>query len=64
MMITESVNKRTMAVGLAYFGLQAESASEWGLTMVAALMFIIPMSIIFLIFQKQLINSFVTSGIK
>ena len=64
MMITESVNKRTIAVGLAYFGRQAESASEWGLTMVAALMFIIPMSIIFLIFQKQLINSFVTSGIK
>lgn len=64
MVITESVNKRTLAVGLAYFGLQAESASEWGLTMTAALLVILPLLVVLVFFQKQLVDSFVTSGIK
>lgn len=64
MIITESVENRTLAVGMAYFGIQAESASEWGLTMTAALLVIAPMLILFIFFQKQLIDSFVTSGIK
>lgn len=64
MVITESVNRRTLAVGLAYFGLQAESASEWGLTMTAALLVMLPLLVVLVFFQRQLVDSFVTSGIK
>ena len=64
MVITESVQKRTLAVGMAYFGVQAESASEWGLTMAAAILVILPLLIALVFFQRQLVASFVTSGIK
>lgn len=64
MVITESVQKRTLAVGLAYFGIQAESASEWGLTMAAAILVIMPLLVALAFFQRQLVSSFVTSGIK
>ena len=64
MVITDSVDKRTLSVGMAYFGLQAESASEWGLTMVAALLTIVPLIILYAFFQKQLVNSFISTGIK
>ncbi|MFD0960485.1 carbohydrate ABC transporter permease [Paenibacillus chungangensis] len=64
MVITESVEKRTLAVGMAYFGTQAESASEWGLTMAAAILVIMPLLLAMVFFQRQLVNSFVTSGIK
>ncbi|MEI3210962.1 MAG: hypothetical protein V8S42_00525 [Lachnospiraceae bacterium] len=49
---------------MTFFGLQAESGSEWGLTMMAALIVTVPLLFTFIIFQKQFINSFVTSGIK
>ncbi|SDE06424.1 sn-glycerol 3-phosphate transport system permease protein [Paenibacillus sp. UNCCL117] len=64
MVITESVQMRTLAVGLAYFGIQAESASEWGLTMSAAILVILPLLVALVFFQRQLVDSFVTSGIK
>ncbi|WP_214626959.1 carbohydrate ABC transporter permease [Paenibacillus agaridevorans] len=64
MVITESVQKRTLAVGMAYFGIQAESASEWGLTMAAAILVVLPLLVAFVFFQRQLVDSFVTSGIK
>lgn len=64
MIITESVKNRTLAVGMAYFGMQAEAASEWGLTMCAAILVILPILIAMVFCQRQLVDSFVTSGIK
>lgn len=64
MLITKSPDKRILPVAMTFFGLQAESGSEWGLTMVAALIVIAPLLIIFIVCQKKFINSFVTSGIK
>lgn len=64
MVITESLEKRTLAVGMAYFGLQAEAASEWGLTMCAAIIVIMPLLLAMVFCQRQLVDSFVTSGIK
>ena len=64
MLIMKSTEKRVLSVALTFFGLQAESGSEWGLTMVAALIVITPLMLIFMIFQKKFINSFVSSGIK
>lgn len=64
MIITESMNRRTLAVGMAYFGVQAEAASEWGLTMCAAILVILPLLLAMIFCQRQLVDSFVTSGIK
>ncbi|NMB13246.1 MAG: carbohydrate ABC transporter permease [Firmicutes bacterium] len=64
MLVTESNAARTLPVGLAQFGLRAESGSEWGLTMAATLLVIAPILITFAIFQKQFINSFLRSGLK
>ena len=64
MLITKSPDKRILPVAMTFFGLQAESGSEWGLTMMAALIVTVPLLLTFIIFQKQFINSFVTSGIK
>lgn len=64
MIITESTQRRTLAVGMAYFGMQAEAASEWGLTMCAAIIVICPLLIAMVFCQRQLVDSFVTSGIK
>lgn len=64
MIVTESIQNRTVAVGMAYFGLQAEAASEWGLTMCAAIVVIFPLLLAMIFCQRQLVDSFVTSGIK
>jgi len=64
MLVTESTTTRTLPVGLAQFGLRAESGSEWGLTMTATLLVIAPIMIAFMIFQRQFINSFLRSGLK
>ena len=64
MLILKTKEKRVLSVALTFFGLQAESGSEWGLTMVAALIVITPLMVLFMIFQKRFINSFVNSGIK
>lgn len=64
MLITKSPDKRILPVAMTFFGMQAESGSEWALTMVAALIVTMPLLILFVIFQKKFINSFVRSGIK
>ena len=47
MLVTESNSVRTLPVGLAQFGLRAESGSEWGLTMMATLLVVAPILIAF-----------------
>lgn len=63
-LITDNMDNRVLAIALAYFGLQAESGSEWGLTMVAALIVILPLLLAFAFFQEKFIDSFINSGIK
>jgi sn-glycerol 3-phosphate transport system permease protein len=64
MLITKSPSKRILPVALTFFGMQAESGSEWALTMMAALIVITPLLLIFGLFQRRFIDSFMSSGIK
>ena len=64
MLITKTPEKRILPIAMTFFGLQAESGSEWGLTMTAAILVSFPLLLLFVIFQKQFVNSFVTTGIK
>lgn len=64
LIVTNSVENRTLTVGLALFAKSKEAVLQW--TNVCAATFIIsaPLVLIFFIFQKKFIESFVASGIK
>jgi len=62
--VTDSVKARPLTVGLAMLTQATESSPEWALTSAATLIVIAPLMICFLIFQKQFISSFMSSGIK
>lgn len=64
MLIMKTKSKRVLSVALTFFGLQAESGAEWGVTMMAVLLVITPMMLLFMIFQKKFIDSFTSSGVK
>jgi len=60
--ITEKMNMRTLPVGLAFFSGEAGSACE--LIMAGATMATIPVLIVFLIFQRQIIKGIALTGLK
>jgi multiple sugar transport system permease protein len=56
------VDKRTLPVGLMMF--QGQYFSQWGLVFAASMIAIVPMIIIFIIFQRYFVRGIVTSGMK
>lgn len=64
MIVTKSPENRVLPVAMTYFGLKADSGSEWPLTMMAALIVMAPLLILFIVLQKRFVNSFIHSGIK
>lgn len=64
LIITDTVKARPLTVGLTVFAQQAEGGAEWTLLMAATLMVITPLIILFLVFQKQFIESHIRSGLK
>ena len=64
MIVTKSPENRVLPVAMTYFGLKADSGSEWPLTMMAALIVMSPLLILFIVLQKYFVNSFIHSGIK
>ncbi len=64
LIITNSDKSRPLTAGLVRFTQLGEIGAQWSLLSAATLMVIAPLFIIFLIFQKQFIKSFMHSGIK
>jgi sn-glycerol 3-phosphate transport system permease protein len=64
MIVTDSDRVRTLTIGLSIFAQQTESGAEWTLLMAATLIVVAPLIIIFLIFQRQFVQSFMRAGIK
>lgn len=64
LIVTNSVNNRTVTVGLAIFAKSNETGVQWSETCAATFMVIFPLVLAFLLFQKQFISSFIHSGIK
>ena len=62
LVVTNSVSKRIIQVGLAYFS--TEQGTQYTLMMAAAAFCIAPLLIVFFIAQKQIISSFARSGLK
>lgn len=64
MLVAKSVENRPLTVGLAIFAKSKEALMQWSNVCAAAFIVVAPLVILFVIFQKQFINSFASSGIK
>ncbi len=64
LIVTNSVENRPLTVGMAVFAKANETGAQWATTAAATFLIILPLITVFLFFQKQFINSFVSSGIK
>ena len=62
LIVTNSTRLRTLPIGLKY--LVQESSSEYQIMMAAALMAVVPVLIVYSIYEKQLVKSITLTGIK
>ena len=62
LIVTNSTNLRTLPIGLKY--LVQESSSEYQVMMAAAVMTVVPVLIVYSIYEKQLVKSITLTGIK
>lgn len=62
LIVIQEAKYRTLPVGTALFS--GEAGTQWGLIMAASSLAVIPVLIVFAIFQKQIINGIVLSGMK
>ena len=64
LIITDTAKSRVLTVGLAMFAESSESAAAWNDLMAATLLVAAPLVVLFLIFQKAFVESFMTTGLK
>ncbi|AJS61745.1 ABC transporter permease [Paenibacillus sp. IHBB 10380] len=64
LIVTNSEENRLLTVGLAMFAKSTESGAQWSDVCAATLIVSAPLMIGFLLFQRQVIGSFMNSGIK
>jgi sn-glycerol 3-phosphate transport system permease protein len=63
LVITDSVNVRPLTVGLQLFS-APEQGVQWSLISAATLMTSLPLLLLFLLFQRQFVQSFMRAGIR
>lgn len=61
---TNSPQNRPISVGLALLAASVESGTQWNLVMAGMIIVVLPILIVFVIFQRAFINSFARSGLK
>lgn len=64
LLVLNDFESKTLAVGMQFFSSNTESAQLWGPMMATATIATLPPLIIYAFAQKQIISTFVTSGIK
>lgn len=64
MIMTKLPEHRPLTVGLALFANTNETGAQWSVMCAATFMVVAPLLLVFLIFQRQFIDSFAYSGIK
>ncbi len=62
LIVTNKAIYRTLPIGMKY--LVQESSSEYQIMMAAAVMAILPVLIVYLFFEKQLVQSITLTGLK
>lgn len=63
LIVTDTNDVRTLTIGLGMF-VQQESGADWTLLMAATAFVTAPLMLIFLVFQRKFIESFMFSGLK
>ena len=64
LVMTDTVEKRPLSLGLAMFAMSYETGAQWSDVSAATVLVIAPLLLVFIIFQKQFMDSFMHSGIK
>ncbi len=64
LLILNDFDAKTLSTGMQFFTNNVESAQMWGPMMVTAAVAILPPFIVYLVAQKQIIETFVNSGLK
>ncbi|MGH2530791.1 MAG: carbohydrate ABC transporter permease [Thermomicrobiales bacterium] len=64
LLVLNDLESKTLAVGMQFFSANTESAQLWGPMMATATLATLPPLIIYALAQKQIISTFVTSGMK
>ena len=64
LIMTSSVNRRTMPVGIVMMKEVSDGGTQWHLLMAASLVVIMPMIIIYLSLQKYFTNDYLKGGVK
>lgn len=64
LLVLNDLEAKTLSVGMQYFSSNTESAQLWGPMMATATLAALPPLIIYAFAQKQIISTFVTSGMK
>ncbi len=64
LVMTDSVEKRPLSLGLAMFAMSYETGAQWSDVSAATLLVCAPLLVLFMVFQKQFMESFIHSGIK
>lgn len=64
LLVINDFENKTLATGMQFFTSNQDSAQMWGPMMATALVAVLPPLIVYAIFQKQIINTFINSGLK
>ncbi len=64
LIVTNSDKSRPLTVGLQTLTQMGESGAQWPLVMAGTLLVVTPLLVLFLLFQRQFMNSFMRSGIR
>lgn len=64
LVVTNSVHKRTLSLGLAIFAQSYETGAQWGEVSAATVAVVAPLLLLFLLFERNIMDSFTRSGIK
>lgn len=64
LIVTNSDSKRLLTVGLALFTQASEAGAAWQLVSAATMIVVVPVLVLFLIFQRHFITGYAHSGLK
>jgi sn-glycerol 3-phosphate transport system permease protein len=64
LLVLDDMKSKTLAVGMQVFASNSESAQLWGPMMATAVLATVPPLLLYIFAQKQIISTFVTSGMK
>jgi ABC-type glycerol-3-phosphate transport system permease component len=63
-LILDASEHKTLSIGLKLFATTGEQGGEWGSLMATAMLGAVPVIVLYMLAQRQLVSAFVTSGLR